>query len=211
MVDQVQSWQPASWIWILIPPTLSTLLPGLVITILQTLGAGSEARIGMMGWVIIFFYRLFIISISSFEHSSFRFLTIKIQSNFTMDHVGMWVWWKCRERGGSLDTTIGIEFEYPERTNGWRTDADCVSGRPAASCRTLGNWIDRRIWKSSAWCFNSEKIHDVTQFVMMGKMLSQSVELDIHGTLLNYLPSHFCGSLNLLQLKNLTFSPRKSI
>ena len=35
MVDQVQSWQAASWIWILIPPTLSTLLPGLVITILQ--------------------------------------------------------------------------------------------------------------------------------------------------------------------------------
>ena len=79
--DQVQSWQAASWIWILI-------------------GAGSEARIGMMGWVIIFFYRLFIISISSFEHSSFRFLTIKIQSNFTMDHVGMRVWWKCREREG---------------------------------------------------------------------------------------------------------------
>ena len=50
---------------------------------------GLEAGIGMMGWVIIFFYRLFIISISSFEHSSFRFLTIKIQSNFTMDHVGM--------------------------------------------------------------------------------------------------------------------------
>ena len=38
-----------------------------------------------------FLYRLFIISISSFEHSSFRFLTIKIQSNFTMDHVGMMV------------------------------------------------------------------------------------------------------------------------
>ena len=139
--DQVQSWQAASWIWILIPPTLSTLLPGLVITVLQTLGAGSEARIGMMGWVIIFFYRLFIISISSFEHSSFRFLTIKIQSNFTMDHVGMRVWWKCRERGGSLDTTIGIEFEYPEpeRANGWRTDADCVCGRPAASCSA--RWV----------------------------------------------------------------------
>ena len=59
---------------------------------------------------------------------------------------------------------------------------------------TLGNWIDRRIWKSSAWCFNSEKIHDVTQFVMMGKMLSQYVELDIYGIQLNYLPSHFFGS-----------------
>ena len=44
-----------------------------------------------------------------------------------------------RERGGSLDTTIGIEFEYPERTNGWRTDAHCVFGRPAASCSA--RWV----------------------------------------------------------------------
>ena len=130
----------------------------------------------------------------------------------------MWVWGYDesaeRERGFvryNHDTTIGIEFEYPERTNGWRTDAHCVFGRPAASCYTLGNWIDRRIWKSSAWCFNSEKIHDVTQFVMMGKMLSQSVELDIYGwDTVELFCLNIFVDLNLLQLKNLTCIPRKS-
>ena len=76
---------------------------------------------------------------------------------------------------------------------------------------TLGNWIDRRIWKSSAWCFNSEKIHDVTQFVMMGKMLSQSVELDIYGwDTVELFWFNIFVDLNLLQLKNLTCIPPKA-
>ena len=48
----------------------------------------------------------------------------------------------------------------------------------------------------------------MTQFVMMGKMLSQYVELDIYGIQLIYL--HIFVDLNLLQLKNLTCIPRKS-
>ena len=48
----------------------------------------------------------------------------------------------------------------------------------------------------------------MTQFVMMWKMLSQYVELDIYGIQLIYL--HIFVDLNLLQLKNLTCIPRKA-
>ena len=199
MVDQVQSWQAASWIWILIPPTLSTLLPGLVITTVQTLGSGSEARIGMMGWVIIFFTDS---SLSLFLHLNIlHFVFWPLKSN-QISPWTMWVWGYDesaeRERGFvryNHDTTIGIEFEYPERTNGWRTDAHCVFGRPAASCSArwvtglivgFGNHrpdvlIQRKftMWHNSWW---------------WGKCWVNLWNCTFMGYSRTILHSHFCGS-----------------
>ena len=51
----------------------------------------------------------------------------------------------------------------------------------------------------------------MTQFVMMGKMLSQSVELDIYGwDTVELFCLNIFVDLNLLQLKNLTCIPRKA-
>ena len=110
----------------------------------------------------------------------------------------MWVWGydeSAEREGGSLDTTIGIEFEYPERTNGWRTDAHCVFGRPAASCSArwvtglivgFGNrrpdvLIQRKftMWHNSWW---------------WGKCWVNMWNWTFMGYSWTILPSHFCGS-----------------